>query len=607
MSESSILKELKGMSNKQMIELCAKIRSQIIDTVSTNGGHLSSNLGMVEATVALHKVFNSPNDKIIFDVGHQSYAHKIITGREDSFSTLRKFGGISGFQNRQESEHDILNEGHSGTSISAAIGIAEANRLMGRNDYTIAVIGDGSLTNGMVYEALNNASNKDLKLIILVNDNEMSISKNVGGLHNYFSRLRVSKRYFIFKRRIKKGFRWIPLFGKPLTKLSARIKNMVRRLFVKDNFFEELGLEYLGPVDGNNIKRLIQVLEEAKTRECCTVVHIRTKKGLGYEFAENEPDKYHGIGRFDKESGSAPLSLESFSTHMGKKLTEMAENDEKICAITAAMCDGTGLTPFYEKYPDRLFDVGIAEEHAVTFASGLSVSGMKPVVALYSTFAQRTYDQMLHDIAIQRLPMTLLLDRCGLVGGDGITHQGIFDYSLFSAIPNAYIYSPENYYELDTCLERAIGDDNFDIVRYPKGNENLYTPFTNMIVDEENLISYSDNINEAKNVIITYGRITSLANEVAGELESTAIIKLIRLFPLDFKKLGELLDGKELIYVLEEGYRYGGVGEKILSSINTSVKTYNHSIETFVEHGELADLFKFCGFTKENIIKNIKS
>ncbi len=606
MSSSDMIASIKAKKVKELPEICAQIREQIIETVSKNGGHLASNLGMVEATVALHRVFDSPNDKIIFDVGHQSYAHKIITGRDDSFATLRQFGGISGFPRREESEHDILNEGHSGTSISAAIGIAEANRLLGKENYTIAVIGDGSITNGMVYEALNNASGKDLRLIILLNDNEMSISKNVGGVHNYFSRLRVSKRYFIFKRRLKKGFRWIPLLGKPLTKLSARIKNATRRVFVKDNLFEELGLEYLGPIDGNNIKRVVQVLEEAKTRRGCTVVHIRTKKGCGYEYAEKEPNKYHGIGRFDIANGYSADYDETFSTHMGKKLTEMAEGDERICAITAAMCDGTGLNSFYEKHPNRLFDVGIAEEHAVTFASGLSVNGMKPVVALYSTFAQRTYDQIFHDIAIQKLPMTLLLDRCGLVGGDGITHQGIFDYPLFSSIPNAYIYSPENYSELDYCLERAIGDDNFDIIRYPKGKENTYTPFKNMILDEENLISYSENIKKAKKVIITYGRLCALANEVAGELSDVAIIKLIRISPIDFEKLNELLDGKKLIYILEEGYKTGGVGEKILANVKTQAKTYIHAIEAFVEHGELNDLYSFCGFTKENIINNIK-
>ncbi len=606
MSERDILKELKGMSYKQLTALSQEIREKIIDTVSKNGGHLSSNLGMVEATVALHKVFDSPNDKFIFDVGHQCYAHKIITGRDDEFSTLRTYGGISGFPNRGESEHDILNEGHSGTSISSALGIAEANKLMGKENYTVAIIGDGSLTNGMVYEALNNCSGKDLRLIILVNDNEMSISRNVGGLHNYFSSIRVSKRYFIFKRRLKKGFSWIPLLGKPMTKLSAHVKNVVRRAFVKDNLFEDLGLEYLGPVDGNNIKKLVGALEEAKTRTGCTVVHIRTKKGYGYELAENEPGKYHGVGKFDKENGASALEAECFSTYVGKKLTEMAENDEKICAITAAMCDGTGLTTFAEKYPERLYDVGIAEEHAVTFASGLSVSGMKPVVALYSTFAQRTYDQMFHDIAIQKLPMTLLLDRCGVVGGDGITHQGIFDYPLFSSIPGAYIYSPESYDELGVCLERAIGDDNFDIIRYPKGKERKYTLPFEMIDDESDLFAYSSNIATAKRVIISYGRISHLAFEVARELDDTAVIKLVRVFPLNLEKISALVNGKELCYVLEESYKSGGVGEKLYPAFKNTQRVYIHAIENFVEHGEIEDLYKSLDFDKEAIIKKIE-
>ena len=607
MSERDILKELKAMSYKEMISLSQEIRKKIIDTVSQNGGHLASNLGMVEATVALHKVFDSPNDKFIFDVGHQCYAHKIITGRENEFSTLRQYEGISGFPNRKESEHDILNEGHSGTSISAALGVAEANKLMGKEDYTVAIIGDGSLTNGMVYEALNNCSGKDLRLIILVNDNEMSISKNVGGLHNYFSKVRVSKRYFIFKRRLKKGFSWIPLFGKPLTKLSARMKNAVRRVVVKDNFFEDLGLEYLGPIDGNNIKKLVGVLEEAKTRNRCTVVHIRTKKGYGYELAENEPGKYHGVGKFDIENGACPSENECFSTVAGKKLTEMAEKDEKICAITAAMCDGTGLTQFAERFPERLYDVGIAEEHAITFASGLSVNGMKPVVALYSTFAQRTYDQIFHDISIQKLPMTLLLDRCGLVGGDGITHQGIFDYPLFSSIPNAYIYSPESYDELGTCLERAIGDENFDIIRYPKGKENKYDLMFEMINDESDLFAYSSNVNTAKRVIITYGRISRLAFEVADALGDCAVIKLIRIFPLNIEKISALLNGKELCYVLEESYKTGGVGEKLYPAFKNVQNVYIHAIEGFVEHGELDNLYKALGFTVECIVDKIKN
>ncbi|MBQ3041476.1 MAG: 1-deoxy-D-xylulose-5-phosphate synthase [Clostridia bacterium] len=606
MSDTNMIEVIKSKKVKELGPVCDEIRQKIIEAVSKNGGHLSSNLGMVEPTIALHRVFNSPNDKFVFDVGHQCYAHKIITGRGDALSLLRQFDGVSGFPNRSESEHDVLNEGHSGTSISAALGIAEANKLLGKDDYTIAIIGDGSLTNGMVYEALNNCAGKDLKLIILVNDNEMSISKNVGGLHNYFSKVRVSKRYFIFKRRLKKGFRWIPLLGKPITRLLAGIKNFFGRMLVKNNVFEDLGLEYLGPVNGNNLKKVVGVLEEAKTRSCPTVVHIRTKKGYGYEPAEKEPGKYHGVGRFDIENGINEQPSESFSYVAGKKLVEMAESDEKICAITAAMCDGTGLTPFAEKLPNRLYDVGIAEEHAITFATGLSVSGMKPVVVLYSTFAQRTFDQALHDIAIQGLPMTLLLDRSGIVGGDGITHQGIFDYPMFSSIPGVNIYSPQTYSELEECIEKAVNSEKFDIIRYPKGKETKYKSSLEMIYDEKKTLAYSSNIEKATRVIVTYGRITSLANEVAEGLGDCAVIKLIKIFPLDIEKIATLLNGKELAYVLEESTKTGGVGEKLQPALNKAQKVYIHAIDGFVEHGELNDLYNFCGFTRDNIINNIK-
>ncbi len=607
MSDTNMIEVIKSKKVKELGPVCDEIRQKIIEAVSKNGGHLSSNLGMVEPTIALHRVFNSPNDKFVFDVGHQCYAHKIITGRGDALSLLRQFDGVSGFPNRSESEHDVLNEGHSGTSISAALGIAEANKLLGKDDYTIAIIGDGSLTNGMVYEALNNCAGKDLKLIILVNDNEMSISKNVGGLHNYFSKVRVSKRYFIFKRRLKKGFRWIPLLGKPITRLLAGIKNFFGRMLVKNNVFEDLGLEYLGPVNGNNLKKVVGVLEEAKTRSCPTVVHIRTKKGYGYEPAEKEPGKYHGVGRFDIENGINEQSSESFSYVAGKKLVEMAESDEKICAITAAMCDGTGLTPFAEKLPNRLYDVGIAEEHAITFATGLSVSGMKPVVVLYSTFAQRTFDQALHDIAIQGLPMTLLLDRSGIVGGDGITHQGIFDYPMFSSIPGVNIYSPQTYSELEECIEKAVNSEKFDIIRYPKGKETKYKSSLEMIYDEKKALAYSSNIEKATRVIVTYGRITSLANEVAEGLGDCAVIKLIKIFPLDIEKIATLLNGKELAYVLEESTKTGGVGEKLQPALNKAQKVCIHAIDGFVEHGELNDLYNFCGFTRDNIINNIKN
>lgn len=602
------LSEIKNMSFKEMQALSGELREKIIATVSKNGGHLASNLGMVEATVALHHVFDSPNDKLVFDVGHQCYAHKLITGREDSFDSLRKFGGVSGFPSRDESEHDILNEGHSGTSISAALGIAEANRMMGSENYVVAIIGDGSLTNGLVYEALNNCENKDLRLIILINDNEMSISKNVGGLPKYLSKFRVSRGYFRLKRSAKRGFKFLPLIGKPFAKMTAGIKNAFRRAFVKNTFFEDLGLDYIGPVDGNNLKKLVMVLKEAKARQGCTVVHMKTKKGLGYEHAENEPSKYHGIGSFDLEKGAEQVNDETFSTFVGKKLTEMAKDDEKICAITAAMCDGTGLTPFASELPNRFFDVGIAEEHAITFGAGLSVSGMKPVVALYSTFAQRVYDQAFHDISIQKLPMTLLLDRCGLVAGDGVTHQGIFDYPLFSSVPNVRIYSPETYSELEVVMKIALSDNDFDVIRYPKGSEKSYTPHLEMIYDEKNMCYYSSNIKESKRVIITYGRITSLANEVISELDDVALIKLVRVFPLDLQKIGELCSGKELVYILEESYLHGGVGEKLSGVLSATAKNVRiHAIEGLVGHGELSDLCRICGFTKDEIISRINN
>lgn len=603
------LSEIKNMSYKEMTALSDEIRQKIITTVSKNGGHLASNLGIVETTVALHHVFDSPNDKLIFDVGHQSYAHKILTGREDSFDTLRKFGGISGFPNRCESEHDVLNEGHSGTSISAALGIAEANKLAGNDNYAIAIIGDGSLTNGMVYEALNNCAHRGLKLIIVINDNEMAISKNVGGLPKYLSRFRVSRSYFRLKRSAKRGFRFIPIIGKPFARLTAGIKNAFRRAFVKSTFFEDLGLDYIGPVDGNNLKKLVLVLKEAKSRGDCTVVHIKTKKGLGYEQAENEPSKYHGVGCFDIENGAIDSTEETFSTFVGKTLTRMAREDDKICAITAAMCDGTGLTPFAEEHPNRFFDVGIAEEHAITFGAGLSVSGMKPVVAMYSTFAQRVYDQAFHDISIQKLPMTLLLDRSGLVAGDGITHQGIFDVSLFSSVPNVKIYSPETYSEVEKSLKTALSDNDFDIIRYPKGSEKSYTPSLEMIYDENNMYYYSSNIDKAKNVIITYGRITCLANEVINERkDDTALIKLVRIFPLDYEEIAKLCKDKELVYILEEGYIHGGVGEKLSGTLNRVAKNVHiHAIEGLLEHGELDDLYRICGFTKNEIISRMKN
>lgn len=596
--------DMKNLTEEEYRTLAAEIRQTIIDTVSANGGHLASNLGMVEAVIALHRHFDSPKDQIIFDVSHQCYTHKLLTGRYKDFSTLRQLNGISGFTNRDENEHDILTEGHSGASISAALGIATANKLKKSDAYTIAVLGDGSLTNGMVYEALNNCAGKDLNLIILLNDNDMSISRNIGGLHEYLSRIRTSKRYYRLKKRTEKILSAIPLIGKPILMGSKKLKDATKRFFVKNNIFEDLGLIYLGPVDGHNPEKLDIVLEEAKTKHMPCIVHMVTKKGLGYSFSEKEPDKYHGVNAFDKNIGVISSVNETFSTKVGEILCKEAKKDDKICAITAAMCDGTGLADFSKTYPERFFDVGIAEEHAITFASGLSANGMKPVVLLYSTFAQRIYDQLSHDVAIQKLPFILALDRAGLVPNDGITHQGIFDYNIFSTIPNTEIFSPETYNDLKNTFSYGFANDKITIIRYPKGSYLAYEPSFPMISDG-NALTYTNNIETAETVIVTFGRLTKTAHDaIKLSGKNIGLLKLIQIYPLDHKKIASLLRNAKNIYFLEESYRTGGVSEKIAAYLqDKNIKI--HAIENFVDHGNLADLNTLCGFTAEKIAENL--
>ena len=596
-----MIEKIKSLKVKELGAVAQEIRGKIIDTVSKNGGHLASNLGVVEVSVALHYVFDSPKDKIIFDVGHQAYAHKIITGRD--ISSLRTYGGISGFTNPQESQHDIFYEGHSGTSISQALGVAKANKLAGCQDYTIAFIGDGSLTNGMVFEALNNCDDKSLRLIIIINDNEMSISKNVGGMHRYFSRIRTSKKYFGFKRGIDKTLRVIPLIGKPLARFALWLKNKFKGAVIKNNIFENLGLNYIGPVNGNNLAKMVAILEEAKTKKGPTVVHITTKKGMGYADAEKHAENYHSTGKFDIKKGNDKSQGECFSSAMGQALCTLAKNDEKICAVTAAMTQGTGLSAFAKEYKDRFFDVGIAEEHAVTFCSGLAKQKMKPVLALYSTFAQRSYDQIFHDFSIQGLPFTLMLDRCGLVQEEGITHQGIFDYSILSSIPNVSIYSPNSYKELKATMERAINSPTIDVIRYPKGKEIPYEPAHQMISEDE--FEYSKKIDKCECVIITYGRLSALAHKVAIDENDLGIIRLNKIFPLDTKKIKNLTKNAKYIYILEESYIHGGVGEKLSATLDK--KAYIHAIDHLVPHGSIEDLYNLFGFTKEQIKKNLNN
>lgn len=616
------IEQLKMLSREEIAALAKELRETIIDVSSSCGGHLASNLGVVELTIALHRVFNSPQDKFLFDVGHQCYAHKLLTGRADSFQNLRQKGGASGFPNPTESEHDPLYEGHCGTSLSAALGFAEANRLQGKDDFVVAIVGDGALTNGMIYEALNNCAGKALNLIIVINDNEMSISRNVGGLHRYLSRIRNSKSYFSFKRGMEVFLRKLPLIGKGLAKFLKAVKNRIRKSFLKDNLFEDMGLAYLGPIDGHNVEKLTVVLEEAKTKNRPCVVHVCTKKGQGYSHAEEHPENYHSVGVFDVEQGADSTQKECFSSKAGEYVCERAKEDASICTITAAMCDGTGLTEFAKEFPERFFDVGIAEEHAVTFAAGLSASGLKPILFLYSTFAQRSFDQIFHDVCIQQLPLVLALDRSGIVAGDGITHQGIFDYSMFTALPNIEIYSPESYQEMRCAFDRALQAKGLAIVRYPRGAQEIdYHQEAAFVEAESGDYAYTGGVENAEIVLVSYGRICREAYRamklLQAEGRSVGLLKLKKIYPIDFTALEGLTAGARTIHVVEEGILGGGVGEKISAhfgglgcpadGVVGAKKVSVSAIEHYVEHGGLKDLIEACGLSGEKIADVIRN
>ncbi len=600
--------DLKRLTREESHRLCDELRAVILETAAENGGHLASNLGLVECTVALHRVFDSPRDSILFDVGHQAYTHKLLTGRRDRFDSLRRSGGISGFVKRGESPHDKLSAGHSGTSLSAAVGMADAARLRGEDSYTIAIIGDGSFSNGMVYEALNHCSGRGLKLIIILNDNEMSISPNVGALSAYFSKIATSEGYFSFKHGAKRLFMHIPGIGRHLVSAARKIRDFIKRLIVKGNLFEDFGLDYLGPVDGNELAKMESVLAEAKTKETPCLVHIRTRKGMGYQPAEAHPDLYHAISPFDLEKGAASGHKENFSSVFGASLCNAAEKDARICAITAAMTSGTGLTSFAERYPDRFFDVGIAEEHAVTLASGLAAGGMLPVFAVYSTFAQRICDQLLHDIALQRLPMVLALDRCGFVDGDGITHQGIFDIPLLSCIPQVEIWCAEAFADIEPMLRHALSRDSLTILRYPRGGQREYD--RGMLVDAAALMHSAVEKNAAHPVIITYGRLCANALE-AAEATGARVICLKRLHPLPMDELLPLLNGAASILFAEECQRRGGVGEALAAELHTRGISIPMRIlapeESFGGQGSADELMRTFGMDAEGLAKHLQS
>lgn len=598
---------LKRCSKEELAALAADIRSRILSAVSQNGGHLASNLGLVETTIALHRVLSIPEDTVVFDVGHQCYTHKILTGRVEEMDTLRKAGGLSGFPNRQESDADPFTTGHSGTALSAALGMAQANRLQGRDVWTAAVIGDGSFGNGMVYEALNGCAQKGLKLLILLNDNEMSISKNQGALPDYFAKIRTSRGYFAFKHGVHRFAKRIPFLGKPLVFTAIHVKEFLKRVLNKKNIFENFALEYLGPIDGHDLSTLESVLREAMRCDVPCVVHIVTKKGKGYAPAEEQPERYHSVAPFDPQRGALPGGG-GFSKAFGESLCRLAGRDGRLCAVTAAMAEGTGLAGFAEAYPERFFDVGIAEEHAVTFAAGLARAGFRPVVALYSTFAQRVFDQVLHDLALQKLPMVLALDRCGLIPGDGVTHQGLFDVGLFTPIPGVSLYAPATFGELDAALSRAVQTDGITVIRYPRGGE--VTETEEFIKSETGDTARLDLGDGAPRItLITYGRETEPVRKAAKELAGQCgvrILRLCRLSPLPREEiLSSLAEGGVLF--AEEGMTRGGIGETVASLLATErpgTPFLHLGLCEFVPHGVTAEDLPISA---EAILQNARS
>lgn len=596
--------DVRKLSDGDLELLCTEIRQKLIDTVASNGGHLASNLGTVELTVALHKSFDSPDDKIVWDVGHQAYAHKLLTGRFSEFSTLRREDGISGFVRPDESEHDSFYEGHAGVSVSQAAGIAAANAVKGNKNYAVAVIGDGSFGNGMVYEALNHAGSTKSKLIVILNDNEMSISENVGAMARYLAKVRAKPEYYRFKAGTEKTLKKIPVVGQSLANHIFRLKATLKNIIYSSSFFEDLGFRYIGPIDGHDINGLCEAMNSAKMVSAPVVIHVNTLKGRGYDFAEISPEKFHGISKFDVITGEPLSSGDSFSAHFGKILCDFASKDKRICAITAAMALGTGLEEFSKEYSERFFDVGIAEEHAVTFASGLSAGGMIPVFAVYSTFLQRCFDQLVHDCALQRRKTVIAVDRAGFVGEDGETHQGLFDVSIARSIPNTTVYSPATYEEMSKAFYNAFyKDENLVIVRYPRGS------MPDNIGGEAEIGDYSVVGNpDAKTALVTYGRLYFNALKAQEMLADKGIdikiIKLNKIKPLSDDAVNSALACKN-IFFFEEGMRCGGVAEEFASMLIENGYGGKYSITAvdceFVSHASVSRLMEKYSMSPEKM------
>lgn len=608
------INEVKNMKLDELNDFADEIRQFLITQVSKTGGHLASNLGVVELTISLFNVFDFNKDKIIWDVGHQSYVHKILTGRKDRFDTLRMYKGLSGFPKTEESKYDMFNTGHSSTSISAAVGMARARDLKGENHDVVAVIGDGALTGGMAFEALNDIGDNKTRVIIILNDNQMSISPNVGGMSTYLNDLRMATNYNRFKNDFNLTLEKIPKVGKGMVQSINRVKDSVKQLMVPGMLFENMGIKYYGPIDGHNIKELSKVLQKAQKVEGPVLIHVITQKGRGYEYAEQSPDKFHGVGPFNHENGECSSSgSKSYSKVFGETMIKLAEKNKKIVAITAAMPEGTGLQAFAKEFPDRFFDVGIAEQHAVTMAAGMASQGLKPVFAVYSTFLQRAYDQVIHDVAIQKLPVIFAIDRAGIVGQDGETHQGIMDLSFLSSIPDMTIMSPKCIGELRYMLKFAATQNYPIAIRYPRGGDDKtikLSPLTSFRKGRWEILGEK----AGKVAIIAVGKMVQHAVKAKEILLEKGIkctvVNGCFVKPIDKIMIEEFINEGYKIVTVEDNLISGGLGSGILGYINKTKLNHNNILclgydDVFVPHGETDILYDIYGLNPEGICKSI--
>lgn len=606
--------DVKELKEQELPILADEIRQFIIDKVSDNGGHLASNLGVVELTIALHRCLNFPQDKLIWDVGHQSYTHKILTGRKNGFDSLRKYHGMSGFPKRDESNCDAFDTGHSSTSLSAGLGMVCARELKKEKYKVVSVIGDGSLTGGLAFEALNNAASLKSNYIMILNDNHMSISENVGGLSHYLAGVRTAKGYTNFKKNVKASLSKMNAIGEELERNIRRAKSMLKQVFIPGMFFEDMGITYLGPIDGHNIEALTEVIEDAKQVEGAVLIHVITEKGKGYEPAQLHPESYHGVGPFIKKNGMAkkPKEEATYTDIFAKTICELAQTHEKLITITAAMKDGCGLKGFAKRFPDRFFDVGIAEEHAVTFACGLAAGGFHPFFAVYSSFLQRGYDQILHDMCMQNLPVTLMLDRAGLVGNDGETHQGVFDLSYLTMIPNMTVFAPKNRYEFQDAIAFAADFEAPMAIRYPK------TDAVRVLKEyrEPIKLGKSEWIRRGSRVaLLAIGTMVETAMEVeellAKDGNDATVVNLRFAKPLDYEMLDEVLDYHSLIVTMEENVLSGGVGEHICRYVelhSTGVRVIACGIpDKFIHQGSIKELLEETGLDAQSIYQKIST